>query len=560
MVVAAEEKATGSPRRVHRETDASGMRLAEVRTNGRGLRTSAAVTLRECSVVIVGSTCRICGRDFKCESDVALHTRWRHNAAIESLMDILDHETKLGKIGQKCDMCEMPFGIVSDLKIHKRLIHKHRVHMPRQRGKRRKEMVRVKFKLNGVTTTDVNLNRRYIGNDLDYVVDVCTQTPGSLENERVKRKDDCAGDIDLSFPNRVVDKSHMQHGIRPDKAANRYIVGKFASTKGDASRTLMVGKSLVEISNTPYKNTISESDNSCKRQDYRCFGSPDTTADVFSKPLTDSIHKENSPRTNERERKNVHCPSEISFDDKVFLACQPEKSDRMSPMSNENSRSSESPHYSIRWSDESAGTKETAGLANSFIDSVELIINNEKNYDFDGDATKRLSSALSQLDGKPESIETNSNVDDDVQEVLRIMRGNTQSDINHESPNRMEREMLVQNAISNTFTLPPQPPIYPEKCNVAFTNFKPSDYPPFMAVTESDYQFLTNSFNKKLGIYLEDHYGIRLCNDLPEINNNLEEYTVYAHQNVFETWKQSGEPPYTSGLKANDNEVAVVLD
>lgn len=544
-----------------RGTDASGMRIAEVRANGRGLR------LRECSVVIVGSTCRICGRDFKCESDVELHTRWRHNAAMGSLMDILDREMKLGNIGQKCDVCEMSFGIVSDLKIHKRLIHKHRLHMPRQRGKRggRKEMVRVKFKLNGVTTTDVSLDRRYIENDFGYVVDVCTQaSPGSLENERPKRKDDCAGNIDLSFPNRVVDKSHMQHGIRPDKAANRYIVGKFASTKGDASRAAVVGKSLAEISNTPYKNTISENDNSWKWQDCRYLATPETTADVFVKPLADSIRdKENSP-TNERERKNVHCPSEASFDDKVFLACQPEKSDRISKENSKENWSSESPHYSIRRSDESAGTKETAGLANSFIDSVELIINNEKNYGFDGGATKRLSSALSQLDGKPESIEAGSNVDDDVQEVLRITRGNTQSDINHESPNRMEREMLVQNAISNTFTLPAQlePTVFPEKCDVAFTNFEPSDYPSFMAVTESDYQFLANSFNKKLGIYLEDlhHYGIRVYNDLPEINNNVEEYTVYAHQNVFETWKQSGEPSYTNGLKANDNEVAVVLD
>lgn len=545
------------------------MRIADEQTSRRSFRVSAAVALRECSIVIVGSRCRICGRDFKCESDVALHTQWRHNAAAGcgSLMDILDHEMNLGDVGQKCDMCDMSFGMIADLRIHKRLIHKHR---PRQRGRRRREMVRVKFKLNGVTTTDVSLDRRYINlqnspKTEQYLVDVCTQIPEPLESER--RQDDCAGNIDLSLPNHVVDKSHMQHDIRPHIAANRYIVGKFASTKDDATacRAVVVGRSLVEISNTAHKDAIPDSNGLCEEYKDYCYLAPqETEADVFIKSFADSIDcdKENASRMNEREKRSVYCQSEISFDDndtKVFLACQPETSDNMPK---QNSWSSESPHYSIRWSDEVAGTKETAGLANSLIDSMEIIINNnEKSYSLDGDAMKRLSPPLSRLN-KKKSMKVNSNVDDDVQEVLRITRGNAQSDINHESPNRMEREMLVQNTLSDTFTLPPQleSTVCPEKCSDAFTKFESSDYPSFMAVTESDYEFLANSFDKKLGIYLEDlhHYGIRLCNDLPEINNNFEEYAKYAHQDFFETWKQSGESPY--GLKANDNEVAVVLD
>ncbi|XP_071565979.1 uncharacterized protein [Temnothorax nylanderi] len=542
------------------------MRIAEVQTKGRGFRISADVTLRECSVVIVGSTCRICGRAFKCESDVALHTRWRHNAALGSLMDILDHHKINLDGGQKFDVCDMPFEILSSLRIHKRLTHKHRL---RQRRRRQKGMVRVKFKLNGVTTTDVSLDRRYIKlqDSLGYIVDVRTQTPGSFENEGAERKDNCAGNIDLSFPNHVVDESHMQHGIWPDKAANRYIVGKFASTKGDAtaSRTVVVGKSLAEISNTPHKGAIPDSNSSCERHEDRCYlASQETTADMVIKTFSDSIDirdKENSPTTNERERRN--CQNEISFDDnKVLLACQPEKSDKTSPMSKQNSWSSESPHYSIRWSGEVAGAKETAELTNSFINSMEIIINNGKSYGFDGDATKRLAPPLSRLHKKTESAKTNSNIDDDVQEVLRIMRGNTQNDINHESPNRMEREMLVQNAASNTLPSQLEPTIYPEECDVVFANFGPSDCPSFMTMTESEYQFLANSFDRKLGIYLEDvhHYGIKLCNNLPEINNNLEEYAVCAHQDIFETWKQSDGSPYTMELKANDNEVAVVLD
>jgi len=370
----------------------------------------------------------------------------------------------------------------------------------------------------------------------------------------------------------------MQHGIRPHKAANRYIVGKFASTIGDAieRHTVVVGKNLVEISNTSHKNAIPDSDSLCREMHKnRCYlTSQKTATDVFIKTFSDSIDvrdKENSRRTNERERKDIYYQSEILLDDdniKVFPACQPEMSDKPSPISKQNSRSSKSPHYFVRWSDEVqgvVGTKKTAGLTNSLINSqtVERIINNEKSYSLDGNATKRLSPPLSRFNGKIDSIKTNSNVDDDVQEVLRITRGNAQNDINHESPNRFEREMLVQNAINDTFTLPSQieSTVYSEKCNGAFTNFESSDYSSFMAVTESDYQFLANSFDKKLGIYLDlHHYGIRLYNDLPEINNNLEEYSVYAHQDFYETWRQSSELQYTNELKANDNEVAVVLD
>ncbi|XP_012525577.1 uncharacterized protein LOC105830649 [Monomorium pharaonis] len=564
------------------------MRIVDEQAGRRGFRVPAAVTLRECSVVIVGSKCRICGRDFKCESDVALHTQWRHNAAAGygSLMDILDHGLNLGDLGdQKCDVCDMPFGTISDLRIHKRLMHRHQ-QRSRQRGRRsRREMVRVKFKLNGVTTTDVSLDRRYMINlqngsseTEQYLVDVFTQTLEPQESERHQDDRATGSSIDLSFPNHVANKSHMQHGdgIRPHKAGptNRYIVGKFTSTKDDATacRTVVVGRSLVKITNTPHKDAIAGSDGSCEGYKSHCYlTSQETEADVFIKAFADSLDrdKKDASRTNERDKRSVYCQSEISLsnnDTKVFLVCQPETSDDTSLGSKQNSWPSESPRYSIGWSDEVAGIQETAGLANFVIDSTETIVNNHEEYhDIDRDVKRLHPPPLRRFNEKIESMNVNTSIDDDVQEVLRITRGNAQCDINHESPNRMEREILVQNAVSDTFTLPPQVEqqqiVCPEKCNVAFTtNYEPSDYRSFMTVTESNYEFLTNSFDKKLGIYLEDlhHYGIRLYNDLPEINNNFEEYAVYGHQDFFETWKQSGEPQY--GLKTNDNEPAVVLD
>jgi len=370
----------------------------------------------------------------------------------------------------------------------------------------------------------------------------------------------------------------MQYSIRPHEAANRYIVGKFASTKGDtiASCTAEVGKSLVEISNTPHKDAIPVSDNTCQGNK-DCYLDSQTATDVLIKTFSNSVpDKENSRRINELERRNMYCQSEILLGDdhddtEVLLACQSKAFDESMFKQNSlclNKKSSECPRYSVRWFDEVVGTKETTGLTNSVVNSVEITSdsnNNGKSYNLNTDATMRLFPSLSLLGEKTEPSKANSNVDDDVQEVLRIIRGNTQNDINHESPNRIEREMLVQNAVRDTFTLPSQlkPSVCPEKYSVAFTNFEPSDYSPFMTVTESDYQFLANSFDKKLGIYFEDlqRYGIELYNDLPEMNNNLEKYWVYAppvyprdtHQDFFETWKQSDDLPYISGLKVNNN-------
>ncbi|KAL6257279.1 hypothetical protein P5V15_012207 [Pogonomyrmex californicus] len=534
------------------------MRVVDVQMNKRDFRVSATVTLRECSVVIIGSTCRICGRDFKCESDVAVHTRWRHNNhAMGSLMDILDRQMNLKNVNQKCDVCDMPFEMISDLKFHKRLIHKNK---SRYRGKRQRGKIRVKFKLNGVTTTDVSLDRKYIKiqDSFERYVDVYTQTPIFYENERYQ--DNCSGNIDLSLPNHVVNENHIQYGMRPNKAANRYIVGKFASTKGNAIAhpVVVAERSLVEISNI---DTIPDSDDLCKEncEDHYYLVTAKNAEVAFVESFINSTNthdKENLQRRNGREKRNTYCRSEISLSDD-FLACQSEEVDKTLSMSKQNSWSSENRHYIVRWSDEIAKTQETDELTNSLLDSMEIILDNEKRYDFNENGTK-LPPSLSRLNQKNESIKVNSSTDDDVQEVLRITRGNAHNDINHESPNRMEREILIQNVISETLPSQLEPIVYPKVDIVFTTNFQSSDCPSFMVMTENDYQFLTNSFDKRLSICLEDHHcGIRHYNDIAEINNNnLEEYK----KNSFETSKRLIKSQYTNESKVKDNEVTVVLD
>lgn len=527
----------------------------DIQLNKKSFSVPPGVTLRKCSVVIIGSTCKICGRDFKCESDVSVHSRWRHNGTIGSLIDDLHHEIYLENIGQKCDICDVQFQTISDLKSHKRLIHKHGTRSKYRKKGRRKETVRVKFKLNGMTTMDVNLHRKYLKmeNNLKYFVDTGTQTLDSLEIE--KHQDNCAAHIDLFLSDHVVDNNHIQH-IRPHKAANRYIVGKFTSTKGDAivRSTTVVGRSLSEISNTSHRDVIPDSNGSCEEyENHSNFISQENTADTWRSFLNnlDTYNKENSQRNlNESKRKNVYCQAEfLSNDNNVPLSYQREKFDKTSLTSKQLSANEIRYNPTIKQSNIAAKDKRSVELTNSLANSEETAIENEKNKIYET-ATKHSLASLTRsvFNKKNESIKGNSNVDDDIQEVLRITRRNVQSDINHESPNRTEREILVQNTGKKLLTFPIQreSAICPEKCNAGFTtNFEPSDYPAFTTVTESSYQFLANAFNKKLGIYLEDmhHFGISYYDELAEINNNnLEDYAIYAHQGFFKSRMQAEEP------------------
>ncbi|XP_072751599.1 uncharacterized protein [Anoplolepis gracilipes] len=522
----------------------------DMQLNKRSFRVPAGVTLRECSVVIIGSTCKICGRDFKCESDVSLHSRWRHNGNIESLIDDLHYEIYLESIGQKCDICDMQFQTASDLRIHKRLIHKHGTRS-KYRKRPGKETIRVKFKLNGITTMDVNLNRKYLKmeNILKYFIDTGTQTPDSFENEN--HQDDCAADIDLFLSDHVVDNSYIQH-IQPYKAANRYIVDKL-STKDDARSTAVVGRRLLEISNTPHRDVI-PSNGSCEEyENHRNLTSQDNIAGTWIKSFFNNLdiyNKENSQRKlNESEKKNIYCQAEFVLNDnKISLTYQRDKFDKTTSLTSKQLSASEIRYDPIKRPNKTTGEKESAKLINSSIDSEEIIIIDIENNNKIGEtATKHSLASLTRnsFNRKNESIKDNSNVDDDIQEVLRITRRNVQSDINHESPNRTEREILVmkQSTGNETFTDPArqEPIICSEKCNTRVTaNFEPSSYPAFTTMTESSYQFLANAFDKKLGIYVEDmhHYGI-YYNEAEINNNNVEEH---AHQGLFEPRMQAEEP------------------
>lgn len=485
--------------------------------NKRKLRVPDNVILRECSVVIIGSRCKICGRDFKCMSDVAMHTNWRHNGAIKSLYDSLDKNMYLENVGKICDMCNGCFETASELKIHKKLIHNHS-----HKKRRKKETVLVRFKLKGAITREVYLNKKYFNvlsqNDVTYFIDVGVQTE-NLEDE--KHQDVFVTNIDFSLTNYIVDNGHVEDNMPPHKDANRYIVGEFATTKGDAvapSSVMMGGKSPIEISNALHEGAEEDSGN-FNEKNSNCYSVSEEDPLILPSSFADdvNIHDKENLRSITHESENVYYPNKLLSDSsEVLLVSQHTFTETLSNAA-ETSLLNENRYDSVRRFNEDAVNKERR---NSLVDSTKnvTVVNNSN------EAEKKHPSVSRKQKVKEKFVRPNVNVDDEVQEVLRITRRHVQSDINHESPNRTEREILVRH-VKETFPTGQKLLINPEKCNTYRTkSFQTFGYSPFMNANNNA-QFSDKMFDKEISKYFEDlnRYGIKFYNDFPEINNNIEE-------------------------------------
>jgi len=463
--------------------------LAKPQLNRKAIRVSTQVKLRECSVVIIGSKCRICGRGFKCETDVAVHQRWRH---FEPLMGDLENilymkNTSHYSSQSRCNI----YGIetIPNLRIHECQIQRYR-------KKRRERTVKVIFKFNGIITTDRRINRKYLKmwSVQQYSVDISTQTE-PLENER--SQDNSATNIDLLLPDHAT-LNAVQCSVRPYKAANRYILGKSISTACS-----MVGKSLMVISNTPHRNAISDSNGSYIEYSSSCDSM--SREDRMNTLIVDNVNIQNetNSRINTCKTRNAYYRSKISIlnNRKISPACQQDESIDISssPICKQHSGSSENLYH--------IPTKQFNQNANvvNIVNVVDVDVNGNDNSFDDIQITMKRSST--RFNDKNESTEVNANVDDDVQEVLRIMRGNIRNDINHESPNRIEREILLQSAINEICVFPTHrgSNFREEERSTKLTanDMKTSDNSLFEPIAEDSNQFLQDELNKKLNLCLK---------------------------------------------------------
>ncbi|EFN90050.1 uncharacterized protein LOC112588026 [Harpegnathos saltator] len=546
----------------------------------------ADINLRECSVVIIGSTCQICGRDFKCITDVALHAQWRHSR-IDSVLNgdlNLDHDdhhhencyheqqhdSRDDPTNQKCDVCDEQLD-TTDLKSYEGQMNKKQIQEEEETDRK----FRLIIKIAGVTMTEILLSRKYLKADSgEYFSDADTQSE-SHENE--KRQDDYGMNIDLSLATgRVVGNSGIQCA-RPHKTTDRYNESKLAAIQGNAiARPTGVSEnSPIDISNTPDRNaTFGMHDGLCASHRYHCeIASSQThpsTEDTFAGNLVDTIDvcdndESCSPKRNERESgRNTNPAAEVQtsslerpehrhlyrqnnsslYHSRESVICQQNRPTEATVIARLNPSSSDN---SPVWSNKITSSRTIDTSTDPSTEPIEIIIDNDSDDNCDEDMTQRPTARSTQV-ARPRTENENETavhskvgpvVDDEVQEVLRITRGKVQDDINHESPNRTEREILVQSALGQMCMASREQPeiIYPDKNDaiLVVNNIDSRGCSPCVAIVDDDddYQFPTNvnkrhitafmceAYNKKVICWNRlQHYGMGYYNNLPEINNN----------------------------------------
>jgi len=217
-----------------------------------------------------------------------------------------------------------------------------------------------------------------------------------------------------------------------------------------------------------------------------------------------NIQNKTNSRINTCKTRNAYYRSKISIldDHKISLACQQIESIDIlsSPICKQ--------HFGFNENlCRTSATKRFNQNANvvDIVNVVDVDVNgNDNSFDGVRVTMKRSSTRFSD---KNESTEVNANVDDDVQEVLRIMRGNIRNDINHESPNRIEREILLQSAINEICVFPTHrsSSFREEERNAELTanDMKISDNLSFESIAEDSNQFLQDELNKKLNLCLK---------------------------------------------------------
>jgi len=216
-----------------------------------------------------------------------------------------------------------------------------------------------------------------------------------------------------------------------------------------------------------------------------------------------NIQNETNSRINTCKTRNAYYRSKISIlnNRKISPACQHDESIDISssPICKQHSGSSENLYH--------IPTKQFNQNANvvNIVNVVDVDVNGNDNSFDDIQITMKRSST--RFNDKNESTEVNANVDDDVQEVLRIMRGNIRNDINHESPNRIEREILLQSAINEICVFPTHrgSNFREEERSTKLTanDMKTSDNSLFEPIAEDSNQFLQDELNKKLNLCLK---------------------------------------------------------
>ncbi|XP_076181613.1 uncharacterized protein LOC143153873 [Ptiloglossa arizonensis] len=434
------------------------------------------VKLRDCSVVILGASCKACGKCFKCETDVNLHSERKHRAYLKTItksktqcLKDKDSECKIFS-----DPCELPTIIANKSPIS---------------NLQRK--LRLTLRIGEEVVGRLSLKRKYLKRNR---IDMATQTEEydevtteftSTEFIAEKNVDEGAvPHIDLS----VFDNSSCKCCSSPMHvvtSTNRYLAGNIVASKETQCGESTAQKGTSILDRLTKSCAITSEEGSTIRDvlpNIVPFNSNGTCISQQNNPTEQKdtknvcCHKNNIPsalsarHTNNSTICNNTCDSSSiveSFLNPILNSNKIRNSAKITNVQscqtdfNGNEREKDTP--SKKQSQLSEIVRTVKVIMPPII--VPIIVPNHIISPVN--LTKQRLSVPSDQQTLKSVIIDEQNSDDEVQEVLRIVRGHDATEeINQESPNRFEQEMLVRDAVRDMIGMEQEGWYLPEKEDV----------------------------------------------------------------------------------------------
>ncbi|XP_076640696.1 uncharacterized protein LOC143352254 [Halictus rubicundus] len=408
---------------------------------------SDGVKLRNCSVVVLGVTCSICGKCFKCETDLNAHVALKHSAPIETVITAREHKQDSDEVCQRvCAYykCKTVSDKSSTTKLQSKL--------------------RLVFRIGDEIVVNTTVKRKHLKYNK---TSIATQTEPAKATELIMENNTCEGDVP-GIDHTVFDNSPCQcctATICVANGTNQYIAGNYIEknpteceeitrlnkTCSDDRLVSTCETSIFPSNSIPFKSdgviTNTDESNLVSRIDGRIIKCP-----LKNKNFTDTETAASIKLLSVTEKK-----SENSRHKESLKSTSTQVVDSVTVTFQSHSKDSSGSEKSRDLYTEKVLQRSSGVNTVQLVMPVILPIIMPHHTSSRTVANQHPSSFVQEQDPRTCFVDEQTS-DDEVQEVLRIVRGhdNVANDINHESPNRLEQEMLARDVIKDMLRMEQQ--------------------------------------------------------------------------------------------------------
>ncbi|XP_034175574.2 uncharacterized protein LOC117602113 [Osmia lignaria lignaria] len=409
----------------------------------------AGVMLRDCRVVILGASCNICGRYFKCKTDLDVHIKFRHT--ISTVKNITTTSTQ-------CTEYNEIIKIFPDSFKPSTITVKENVEL-----KIRKKL-QLTIRIGEEVVVKIPLKRKHLRMK---AIDATTQTESCNIAELKANKDGYENSVSHIDPLLFCNSPYQccDPTLRVANSTNQYPVSNNVTCKDSVDReNIALNRSAIlnDLTVEPY---LMSSSNSKEKDDDVIL----LTNDINS--LSGNINK-NKEQTDinavevlmidisseKQSQKIINSIHEDAVVPELHLGSPQHQS---TPLQQPTSRQQLAPlsQPPVLPQQLSTHLQQSTPLQQSSI--PQQIVSKESSRDLRrSEPTQQSLSPLSTLSPQSAHLQQSSTPSqrtttpfdqtpgNEIQEVLRIVRGyGSSEDINHESPNRFEQELLLRDVI-----------------------------------------------------------------------------------------------------------------